>query len=229
MRWLKYAYDSNHVFCIHPNDFIDYKIEINISHSNATTDLLNREMKSNEIGVVWTRKWSNDVADISSSTISDTRLKTIRSQLAKELNALFEYYIFCINLNKCNLSLTDKIAFCKQSSRYYNMEFFGDTSLGDRQWGMKYRSKRYDLKQTLDKKSVEKKIITLFTEFESNAENFTNRLQQNTYEDNYKLLSSIIHMHVNRMFRTKQRLNECAIHNLLYRYYKSKKNMIHQN
>ena len=97
------------------------------------------------------------------------------------------------------------------------------------QWGMKYRSKRYDLKQTLDKKSVEKKIITLFTEFESNAENFTNRLQQNTYEDNYKLLSSIIHMHVNRMFRTKQRLNECAIYNLLYRYYKSKKNMIHQN
>ena len=99
MRWLKYAYDSNHVFCIHPNDFIDYKIEINISHSNATTDLLNREMKSNEIGVVWTRKWSNDVADISSSTISDTRLKTIRSQLARELNALFEYYIFCINQN----------------------------------------------------------------------------------------------------------------------------------
>lgn len=99
MRWLKCAYDSNDVICIHPNVFIDYKTEINISQDDAITDLLNGEMKRNEIGAVWTRKWSNDVADISSSSISDIQLGKIQSQLSRELNALFEYCIFSINRN----------------------------------------------------------------------------------------------------------------------------------
>lgn len=34
-------------------------------------------------------------------------------------------------------------------------------------------------------------------------------------------LDSIIHMHINRMFRTRQRIVECVIYNLLWRYYLS--------
>ena len=55
---------------------------------------------------------------------------------------------------------------------------------------------------------------------------FTEKIKSKEDERNssktFSLLSNIIHMHVNRMFRTKQRINECVIYYLLLRHYKSK-------
>ena len=64
-----------------------------------------------------------------------------------------------------------------------------------------------------------------FTYYMSNISDFTDKFNFKSFEElkqkAFPMLNSIIHMHVNRMFRTKQRKNECVIYYLLLKYYKS--------
>lgn len=131
--------------------------------------------------------------------------------------------------NQCGFSLSDKIKFCERSSHSYNLEFFGsNVSFGDKQWSKKYRNKRPEIQRALEGTFFDEDIDLLLNEFGNGTKNFTDSLCPISFEEDFQLLSSVIHMHVNRMFRTRQRLNECAIYNLLYRYYKSKKIILGQ-
>lgn len=149
-------------------------------------------------------------------------------QLDDQKRWLTSTYVIDALLNLCNISLTDRIAFCEHASRSYNVEIFGNPSMGDKQWGMMFREKRFEMKPVLEG-AIAQEDAALLNDFNCKAQTFTSKIKNYNYDEHYQLLSSIIHMHVNRMFRTKQRLNECAIYNLLYRYYKSLKNSTQQS
>ncbi len=91
-----------------------------------------------------------------------------------------------------------------------------------RQWGQKYRQYRNELNDVLNNKIIDKRILELLIEFRHNTSEYFKTIYENSEKQLFtSVLSSIIHMHINRMFRTKQRLNECAIYNLLLRFYQS--------
>lgn len=125
-------------------------------------------------------------------------------------------------LNICDFSLADKINFCKEASKLYNQEFFGDTHWGEKQWGQKYRQYRNELNDILKLKIIDTRILELLGDFSHNTSEYFKTIREKSEKQFFtSVLSSIIHMHINRMYRTKQRLNECAIYNLLLRFYQS--------
>jgi len=85
-----------------------------------------------------------------------------------------------------------------------------------------YRQKSKIIKSILNNSEQGKYLwIKEMNEYFSNIHPF---LQNFKYEDNSELIdisSSIIHMHINRIFRTKQRINECVIYYLLFKHYNS--------
>jgi hypothetical protein len=50
---------------------------------------------------------------------------------------------------------------------------------------------------------------------------FTQKLQTENKSEIFDNLTSVIHMHINRLFRTKQRFDECVIYYLLSKHYHS--------
>lgn len=133
-------------------------------------------------------------------------------------------------LNDCDFLLTDKINFCKIASQSYNQEFFDSTHLGEKQWGLKYRNHRKELQEVLSHTTTDKHILELLGAFSQSTSERFKTIRHNSEQPIFtSVLSSIIHMHVNRMFRTKQRLNECAIYNMLLRHYKSQEYILQTN
>jgi len=125
----------------------------------------------------------------------------------------------CIVMNKyfdcLNFSLEERMDFCKTMSEAYNIEFFKDLKDAKIQMGNKYRYKKDLMFKMLGNEKANR--LTTYT---NQIMSFINNVTPEYAKTKLKL---IIHMHVNRMFRTQQRAIECVIYNLMWKYYISVK------
>lgn len=123
-----------------------------------------------------------------------------------------------IYLNAFDFSLEQKALFIKKLAVGFSHEFPLSTS-GKKQLALKYRANRVKIEQVFD------------AELESGLRSYASRLQpiaqqirektsfnQDVIED---LLWSYLHMHCNRFFSNKPRMNEWLVYDFLSMYYKS--------
>jgi len=110
------------------------------------------------------------------------------------------------------------------------MSEFGDEKQMNRQISDKYRVDKLTVEAVLDRsKDEESEILQLFnlfptyrTSISSIAEIILQLNAENKLEVSLSnLLASYIHMHCNRLFRSKQRAHEMVIYTYLSNYYKS--------
>lgn len=123
--------------------------------------------------------------------------------------------------------LKAKISFTKQNANYFKKEFNGDKYLS-KQLNVKYQKLRKKIEAFMVLKESEEydSLLEILRAKNKNLESIKNQIlrlnRNNTLEvslDN--LLSSYIHMTVNRQFRDKQRLFELVCYDFLFRYYNS--------
>ena len=119
----------------------------------------------------------------------------------------------------CNFSLDEKINFTEKNSKAYFLELYqSDCTIGHI-LNLKYRKYRNEIEKCLNdeskhcwwNKEIKKNIYIMRT------------IPLNILTGKNNKLSSIIHMHVNRMYRINQRTVELVIYWYLNKYYRSKK------
>ncbi|WP_378187576.1 thiopeptide-type bacteriocin biosynthesis protein [Aquimarina sp. W85] len=142
------------------------------------------------------------------------------------------YFLFVLSaidqfLTNFNLDLVQKIDFTKANMLAFKKEFEADKKL-NKQLDKKYANLRSKIHDAIDKKDSDYKI---FKTILSHPKFCNQRIIQQviTVKTTYamdvsleELLSSYIHMHVNRAFRSQQRFYELVCYDLLYKYYKAK-------
>jgi thiopeptide-type bacteriocin biosynthesis protein len=126
-------------------------------------------------------------------------------------------------MSECGLLLTDKINFCQQM---YDA-LLTDTGLKNKYTNerlkLKYRSNSRIIKNILNEDMAVAKFAWIegLKNYLAKIRFFTQKLREENQSEIFNILSSIIHMHINRLFRTKQRLDECVIYHLLLKHYHS--------
>jgi len=106
---------------------------------------------------------------------------------------------------------------------------FGINAEYRRQFGQKYRSEKAKIEKILDKNTEQDEEYTpLFrpifekSKASKNAiEEIRNKITTTGNPALTDLLSSYIHMMLNRLFRTQQRMHELVLYDYLFRYYNS--------
>lgn len=119
----------------------------------------------------------------------------------------------------CNFSLDEKINFTEKNSKAYFLELYQSDCTIRHILNLKYRKYRNEIEKCLNdeskhcwwNKEIKKNIYIMRT------------IPLNILTGKNNKLSSIIHMHVNRMYRINQRTVELVIYWYLNKYYRSKK------
>jgi len=137
-------------------------------------------------------------------------------------------------------SLQDKINLLNTLQEYYGKEF-GITTDFRRQFGQKYRAEKNRIEKFLDKATEQdNEYVRVFNSILENSdkskaiiEKIKNKLTESENKSAYSLgylilfespndlLSSYIHMTLNRLFRTQQNIHELILYDYLFRYYNS--------
>ena len=133
------------------------------------------------------------------------------------------YMLYDINktLTDFGLTLEEKFAFSEMGRESYNQEF--NISKPTRlQIDKKYRTVENRIKEfsffTLGEDICNNGIVENIEVIQKIIELKNNNLLYVEFKD---LIFSLIHMKVNRFFRTNQRFVECVLYNFIYKYYKS--------
>lgn len=133
-------------------------------------------------------------------------------------------------LNLFNYSLKDKKELLEELKISFGEEF-GASKDTRKQLSKKYRENKFKIEDILNKDT---ELDLYFDEFENESRYYVNNII-NSYkkpEIINDLIESYIHMHCNRLFKSKQRLNEWILYDLLFQYYNSKlarKRIEHKN
>ena len=141
-------------------------------------------------------------------------------------------------LDSFGLDLAAKKELMSIISNNFLKEFNGDNVETKRQLSTKYRSEKFKIQAILQNEVEESHdFYPVWQLFEERSKNIApcvlhiNKLsEQNKLEiSKSDLLSSYIHMFLNRFLRSKQRLQEMVIYDLLYQHYKSQIARIENN
>ena len=128
-----------------------------------------------------------------------------------------DQYLTCLNL-----SINEKINFIEMLKDDFNKEFNNDKHVSI-QLDQKYRSNKKEIYNVINFKIDEYHIFNSIIE----KRNFDIKTCFNELiikigeQETYNIVPSILHMSINRMFKSKQRLHEMIIYNLLFEYYRS--------
>lgn len=148
----------------------------------------------------------------------------------------WNYALLTMNLyfELFNFNLDDKIIFCETNSGLFFNEHGASKELKI-SLDEKFRSLKYDLENLFNEHTEDQYINDLKSdvlEYKQNLkELFTSlNILLNQKEEKFKMnvYSSIIHMHLNRLFVSKQRTNEFVLYFLLARQFKSIKGRVNQ-
>ena len=132
-------------------------------------------------------------------------------------------------LNDFGLSLSTKLDLLNVLQENFGKEF-GVTKEYRHQFGQKYRNERAKIEkilhpesETLEEfKSVFELIFQRSQSSNTSVEHIKQKIQEETSPLQLNdLLSSYIHMTLNRLFRTQQRMHELILYDYLFRYYSS--------
>ena len=101
IRWIHYLAPTIQVVRLHPEDVVNGMCFHNLSEKNISIRLKSTILNSNNIGVVWTRKWHSDVVNISTD---DKKLQPVIGELEKNMQqefcAVYDYFIYLLESNK---------------------------------------------------------------------------------------------------------------------------------
>jgi thiopeptide-type bacteriocin biosynthesis domain len=122
-------------------------------------------------------------------------------------------------LSSIGMNLDQKLLFTTNSAESYLNELYRSNSDVKHLLNLKYRKDRTLIENCLDTLNSKVWWQVCLHEYLSKASN----LLKIIFKGKTMELTSIIHMHVNRMFRTNQRTCELVIYWYLSKYYKSKK------
>ncbi len=145
--------------------------------------------------------------------------------LIKEDYLLFMFALRSIDIifKVFNFTLPENVTFCKENLEAFKVEFNSNKSL-NRQLNKKYQGIKHELIYFMDLKNSEEYQILIDILDEKN--NNLTKLKDNLFDKRIKdvgsiknILSSHIHMIVNRIFRDKQRLHELICYHALSKYY----------
>jgi thiopeptide-type bacteriocin biosynthesis protein len=127
-------------------------------------------------------------------------------------------------LGKVGMSLTDKVDFCSKLNDGYSQEFNMNKALKI-QLNKKYRKEMDQIRLFVEQNDGIPGIthITRYIQSASmSIQNVLNNSKRNNPEIPISnLLSSLVHMHFNCLFRTKQRMHEMVIYYFMQKFYKS--------
>lgn len=126
--------------------------------------------------------------------------------------------IIDVYLNVFDFSLEQKMLFTNELAIGFSKEFSMDR-FGKKQLALKYRTNRIRIEQVLKKKLDDnliqnKDTLRLIAQKIMEKANFEKYVIEN-------LLSSYLHMHCNRFFSNKPRMNEWLLYDFLSIYYRS--------
>jgi thiopeptide-type bacteriocin biosynthesis protein len=132
-------------------------------------------------------------------------------------------------LDSFNFNLEDKVLFMGELKDDFRKEFGIDRNLKD-QLNNKFAKEWKGLEKSLNSSTENESIISPLHIYLINFKNKATPIAEgiiktcNNHQEYISinsLLSSHIHMMMNRMFRSKQRVYELVLYDFLYRYYKS--------
>lgn len=143
---------------------------------------------------------------------------------------------FCLRtidqlLNDFNFTLLQKLEIFTGLSNSFMTEFNADKQM-HKQINEKYRQSKQIVETILNRtKDDESEMLSLFEILNQHSEYIKPHVEQilKLNEEGkletslYNLISSYIHMHCNRLFRSKQRMQEMVIYRFLELYYRSEK------
>jgi len=133
-----------------------------------------------------------------------------------------------IVLNQFELSLKQKENLLFELKDDFGKEF-GINKPIRKQLSMKFRNHRKHISEII-KAPLSIEIHEFFTDYKKQYSKIYNAIKSSdgyTQKKSEYLLYSYIHMHCNRLFSSKQRMNEWALYDLLYQYYYSEYARIH--
>ncbi|MCL2290377.1 MAG: thiopeptide-type bacteriocin biosynthesis protein, partial [Bacteroidetes bacterium] len=168
---------------------------------------------------------------------SETVCKTIALDAVKQdenLRWLSGLKMMDTSLTDFGYSLQEKWALLNTLQDGFGKEFNIDKD-SRRQFGQKYRAEKNSIEKILDKNSEQDGEYALLFKpiFEKSEvskfiiEEIKNRKHEGAKAESRKdfslndLMSSYIHMMLNRLFRTQQRAHELVLYDYLFRYYNS--------
>ena len=161
----------------------------------------------------------------------DSKLIINALSTIKDEELYFLFILKCIDcfLTEFQLSRSEKLVFFKENALAFKKEFNIEKST-KRSLARKYRSVDENLQKIMGNygvtekyKSIENKLQKRNNALKLFAQKICNLNEKELLQVEFKyLLSSHIHMSVNRAFRDKQRFYELLVYDFLYRYYYQK-------
>ena len=133
-------------------------------------------------------------------------------------NQRWQFGLFYIDnfLSLFEMPIEEKLEFVKLNNESFSMEH-NKNKLLNKQLDKKYRANK-ELVETIFINDVYKDII--YCDSSALRQIIMNINEKKEKKDFHYILSSIIHMDCNRLFRDEQRKHEYVLYDFLYRYYK---------
>ena len=177
--------------------------------SKIQTDVYNRELERYGFGTI--KLMENYFYRDSDFVIKS--LKRMGGHDIDRWKISIKYINMILDYN--HYSLEDKILFTETNMNGYYKEIFGESKEPLKRLNSQYRHRRNEINMILQDCSS-----PTFKDLDSFLRQFPFSALTNLDDG---VLTSLIHMHINRMFRTKQRLVELVLYYYLHKYLSSEK------
>lgn len=205
------------------NEYLDNRLIKDIQ-----TSIYKRELKRYGRNTI---SYVEDIFHYDSVLISKFILH-LNSNGTENLRWLFALLLMDNFFDIMSLSLSDKMNFSKKAKDEFSKEFNIDSNF-NKQLSNKYRTNRAEIyyflnlkKNTPNISNDNLQIVEMIDSFNKKISTIANKLENvkskgKLQVDFYNLVFSLIHMSINRLFQTNNRLNEMVCYDFLYRYYES--------
>jgi len=131
-------------------------------------------------------------------------------------------------LDEFGYLIEDKISLFEKLNKNYHAEFKVDTFMS-KQIDQKYRNEIINIRETIESQNINifsqefKYIVWFIKQSKESIFKIINYYKSGAPSKSLdEVLASVIHMHFNRLFRSRQRMQELVIYHFLHKYYVSK-------
>ena len=227
--FIRYGDPKNHIrLRLHVNNTLNYGVIFQTFHKyispcinnnliwNVQCDTYKREIE--RYGKDSISRIEN-IFHIDSETIMEILLHCKSSAFSEDDRWKISLLLVDDLLNIYKYDLEAKSRFMKILADSFKKEFGFTSSIYTKQLNDKYRLYRQEIYTTLKRNNISQYHIILEKRVEQIYHSIFNIQPELTLDEN--VIRSIIHMTMNRIFRSKNRLYEMVIYDFIYRYYDS--------
>ena len=128
-------------------------------------------------------------------------------------------------LSDFGLNIEEKLKLMENLCKLYKIEF-GFNDYNSKQFNTKYRENKAVVESVLNNTFIEKEFVSLFQVIKKRSKiliSIVEQIKTKSRKDNEvnELLKSYLHMMLNRLFRSKNRIHEMILYDFMFRYYTS--------